>query len=286
MIGFLESVIERETYEPVIRYLSTDGQLDENKVKRLLIGNITELKAAICSIGEIREERNSEGFHSLYNNFTNRTFGKQWAEKIGVTICPYCNRSYIYTLKQASVRPQYDHYFPKSLYPYLALSMYNLIPCCAICNTAKHDYDTFDRETLEENFIYPFRDEYGQKIRFRTINHMNVNTLTGSFDHYEIGIETTEDCDENLRTREEIATSKLNLLGLYNKHKDFVKDIIFTTYIYNDDYFQNLVEAYPNLLRNAQEAENLVYMNYLDEEEWDKRVLSKLTHDIRREYQL
>ena len=80
--------------------------------------------------------------------------------KIGVEICPYCNRSFIYTTPKKGTRPQYDHYYPKSKYPYLALSMYNLIPCCPVCNNAKNAEDTFDNKSL----LYPFEEEYGYDI--------------------------------------------------------------------------------------------------------------------------
>ena len=53
-----------------------------------------------------------------------------------------------------------------------------------------------------------------------------------------------------------------------------------TAYIYNDDYFEGLLAQYPNLFYNKQEAQNFVFLNYLNEEDWGKRVLAKLTHDM------
>lgn len=32
-----------------------------------------------------------------------------------------------------------DHFYPKSLYPFFALSLYNLIPVCGTCNLVKSD---------------------------------------------------------------------------------------------------------------------------------------------------
>ena len=83
--------------------------------------------------------------------------------------------------------------------------------------------------------------------------------------------------------KQSIAAKKLNLIELYNKHGDFVRDIVRTSYVYNDEYFQSLVASYPNLFSSISEAKNFVYMNYLDERDWDKRVLAKLTHDIIKE---
>lgn len=49
---------------------------------------------------------------------------------------------------------------------------------------------------------------------------------------------------------------------------------------YNDDYFEGLAAQYGDLFRNKQEAQDFVFFNYLDEVDWGKRVLAKLTHDI------
>lgn len=65
-----------------------------------------------------------------------------FAENLGLKVCPYCGRSYIYTVKpkqtgkEVKVHPQLDHFLPKSQFPFLALNFYNLIPCCTQCNMA------------------------------------------------------------------------------------------------------------------------------------------------------
>lgn len=103
-------------FESVIRYCSTGGQLDDGKVKNLLVGDISVLEAIIDEIGVVGDNVKTK-FETLYKNFCARKFGKKWAQAIGVTICPYCNRSYIFTSSKNGTRPQYDHYFPKSKYP-------------------------------------------------------------------------------------------------------------------------------------------------------------------------
>jgi hypothetical protein len=61
-------------------------------------------------------------------------------DAIGVRICPYCQLHHVnYHMpsdkKAFSLRPPLDHYFPRSNYPYLAVSLSNLIPCCSQCNS-------------------------------------------------------------------------------------------------------------------------------------------------------
>jgi len=59
--------------------------------------------------------------------------------------CPYCQANHINLhVKKAKgvrgasafqMRPPLDHYLPKSVYPYLAVSLSNLVPSCAQCNS-------------------------------------------------------------------------------------------------------------------------------------------------------
>ena len=83
----------------------------------------------------------------------NCALDKDWFVKnLGLRICPYCGRAYIYRVVKASrnglvsVKPQIDHFLPKSAYPFLALSFMNLIPCCSQCNMSpcKVDNDPLD----------------------------------------------------------------------------------------------------------------------------------------------
>ena len=116
----------------IIAFLSEKEKLDDDKIKNILVGKVPDLEKAMVAIGPIESIEIQKEFERVYTNFSNRKFGYQWAEKLGVTVCPYCNRSYIFTVKKdarnGKARPQYDHFFPKSIYPYLAVSMYNLIP--------------------------------------------------------------------------------------------------------------------------------------------------------------
>ena len=264
-------------FESVIRYCSTGGQLDDGKVKNLLVGDISVLKVIIDEIGVVGDDNVRTKFETLYKNFCARKFGKKWAQAIGVTICPYCNRSYIFTSNKRGTRPQYDHDFPKSKYPYLALSMYNLIPCCAACNGLKHD-----KNTHETPIIYPYTDSYGEKAVFEEsgVNADNIEAWLGTAKEYKITIRYADDIEDELKGKIKNAVTIFKLEELYSKHSDYVRDILRTAHIYSDDYFEGLVTQYPDLFKSKKEARDFVFFNYLEERDWGKRVLAKLTHDI------
>lgn len=78
------------------------------------------------------------------------------AEIKGRNTCTYCNRQYTITLKEDGefiTRPQFDHWFPKSVFPLLALSFYNLIPSCSICNSSAKGDQIFSFKKL----IHPYK---------------------------------------------------------------------------------------------------------------------------------
>ncbi len=98
------------------------------------------------------------GFKSPNNNlnqlltaiFINTEYPKmdnsKFLRRLEIDTCPYCNRNYIYSLSKSSkIKPELDHFYPKSKYPFLGLSFYNLIPSCQTCNGygAKHEFDPF-----------------------------------------------------------------------------------------------------------------------------------------------
>lgn len=57
---------------------------------------------------------------------------------LGLTVCPYCNHSYVFSAANANFC-DLDHLYPKDKFPILAASFYNLIPVCHVCNNKKGD---------------------------------------------------------------------------------------------------------------------------------------------------
>ena len=59
------------------------------------------------------------GFHYFYKKFSDSDEAYDILKIINATVCPYCNRQYTFTVRKGKLksRPQFDHYFPKSLSP-------------------------------------------------------------------------------------------------------------------------------------------------------------------------
>ncbi|OPF86793.1 hypothetical protein BW731_00550 [Vagococcus martis] len=81
-------------------------------------------------------------------------------------VCPYCNSQFIYTYfkekgeKKGKVRPQIDHLFPKSVYPFLSVSIFNLIPSCSQCNSSIKGDNEVKLSNVINLFTESIQDEY------------------------------------------------------------------------------------------------------------------------------
>jgi hypothetical protein len=217
------------------------------------------------------------------NNGKIKKWGRhEFLTKLGVKVCPYCNRQYItdYTEKvKNKTTADLDHFYIKSLYPYLALSIYNFIPSCQICNrTFKGATNFFDGE--KHNHIYPYEEEFGENGKF-TLDFANkkydLNVLLGLSDNLCIDFNINKDSDNKIKNS--IETFKLDKIYSTN-HKDYVKDLIRKAIIYDENRIDELYNQYGSLFSSKDEVWTMVLGNYINPDDLGKRPLAKLTKDI------
>ena len=161
------------------------------------------------------------------------------ADSLQVNVCPYCNRQYTFTViangtNKGQTRPEFDHFFSQAKYPYLALSFYNLIPSCKICNsTFKHNKDW-----NLENYIHPYVEGFDKcKFSIRPKLGKGIDFFYGKTDAFDIEFKnSTSKTENNIRD--------LELHNLYNKHKDYVAEILQRSLTYSDAYVNQLCDQY------------------------------------------
>jgi 5-methylcytosine-specific restriction endonuclease McrA len=127
-----------------------------------LIENFLECKNSM-SFNNIEWNDFSKKFNIIYEIIRNE-FGEKLQKENEIYICPYCEKNYvgiIDTYKKA-IKPDLDHFYPKSLYPFLACSIENLIPACQVCNSRlKKNKDFF---TIKH--INPLEERIFEKMEF------------------------------------------------------------------------------------------------------------------------
>lgn len=280
----------------------------KDRLKQLLIGRHDEMtegnrrKCLADMIGEIGkiEEGAPELLGKIfrYDKFAYSVDAKRLLKKLGITVCPYCNRMFIATIERSDTkkrwngtRPQFDHYFNKDRYPYLAVNFYNLIPSCSSCNQYKHELDTY-----EEPLLYPYDEGMGQEYVFAAypVRHNWEIFYENIIDKKEdiklfiepkpINIYKNKDvsASERIELEKRIQTSinKLHLEDLYNMHTDYVTKIIRSGYLYNDAYIRMLSERFPKMKFSMQDVKEIMYCKDLSEEHWGQNILAKLAYDM------
>ncbi len=223
-----------------------------------------------------------------YNFFTRAENTDVWCayqllKKINIQVCPYCNRQYITTLytERQKTRAQLDHFFDKATFPYLALSLYNLVPSCSVCNSSLKGQKKFFVNT----HIHPYIDSFGDKYKFTFELADNIESLITQKGKIKIMFKSDkENVDFERKARNNIKVFLLE--ELYNEHSAIVKETLQKHLWYSDEYAEALLKSYPGVFNNKEEVLMMVFNSELEEIDFNQRPFSKLINDIAKELQI
>ncbi|MBQ4838700.1 hypothetical protein [Pseudoalteromonas luteoviolacea] len=102
-------------------------------------------------------------FDNVFNyDSMSKIFGREITNSLNLDICPYCNNEDIETINEigAETRPDLDHFFPKSKFPFLALTLSNLIPAGVRCN------QKYKKDKSMIGYVNPFLNGVNQETLF------------------------------------------------------------------------------------------------------------------------
>jgi hypothetical protein len=199
----------------------------------------------------------------------NRYDAYKLATALDVNTCTYCNRNYtntIITLDHKKItRPQFDHFFDKDKNPLLALSFFNLIPSCTICNTNIKHGKTFELishiHPYVNNVINDFRFTY--RFSSKSKNGLKITIISPSGSKIE---KTFKD---------------MSLETVYNAHTYELKDLLDIRYKFSDRYLTILSSnIFTSIRVSHEELYRLAFGTEYLEENFDRRPFSKFKKDI------
>lgn len=195
-------------------------------------------------------------------------------EKLNIRTCPYCNRQYTFTLRPTkkgdpNTSPEFDHFYPKSEYPTLAICFYNLVPSCHCCNHGKR--------TKQLN-INPYFDEF--KGAFYLCKSADDHTPLNMKEAKDIKDEQDVHIAYDGPREEKWDVRKLGLDKLYGMHQDYVMEIVDKVNAYNGAVNQGLVDSFQGVYHNQGEVFDFVWGKHLELSEQEKKPLSKFTRDL------
>ena len=254
--------------------------------KELLFASPDELETHANAIKRAKPSNfmsDSKELIAVYEKFRTSVSSKKFIEKVNLKVCPYCNRNYIFNFKKNKkneATAQLDHFYDKSTYPYFALSMYNLVPSCGICNQRKSKKDV-----LAEPIFNPYKDNIHNHISFKSSDILSLEDLKEKdldfFAEERIGI-SIEIKTKDTKIKEHLET--FNIEGLYNNHKDIITELYQTRSIYSDEYIEELLKEFGGtVFKDKEDLLRLITCGYVDDDCLNKRPLSKLIKDISKE---
>ncbi|MEZ3464110.1 MAG: hypothetical protein K1W23_18545 [Lachnospiraceae bacterium] len=177
-----------------------------------------------------------------YQTFSKKSADGSWdayqlCEALEVNVCPYCNREFIYTVFGDDhikvVRPELDHYLPKSRFPMFALSFYNLIPGCHSCNSSIKG----QRELNMKKHLHPYiKSEAEMRFKYEELQIRN-----GKF-RMKVGIDYRNDLDDKLKATCEFFHTQ----EIYQYHESIIDRYLLEA----QEFPQTLLKEYKEFINN------------------------------------
>lgn len=219
-------------------------------------------------------------------------------QTLNLKTCPYCNVGYTmaYVGENQSFRTPLDHFFSKSRYPYLSVSLFNLVPACNTCNSIKHDSN--------KSIVYPFEESFDEGD-----NHCSFRVIP-NYGHPEIWFGNSDEFRIEFHPRNDKTRKKENLfqLSLNQRFEEFIEEeywkriknsvqLLCLEGIYSDCYrdeIQKLIRNYYEynkhgiemIMHDKKEAadnwllRDMLYFASLKESEWGNSSFNKMKKDI------
>lgn len=201
-------------------------------------------------------------------------------KSLDLKACPYCNQVEFLcntviaeddrqnTIKDSEL----DHFYPKSRVPYLAVSLFNLVPCCSTCNggNGKHTSDTY-----AEKLVNPFTLKNANGLEFK-LDIVGDGLLNLKTFNQACEIQTITN-DQTLVTNRKIFKIK----GRYKNELDRAKDVwISHKKIESKGYIMAVSELSQQIGEEINISQWLNHELHIDSSNYNNAKLSKFVMDI------
>ncbi|RZK78655.1 MAG: hypothetical protein EOO85_05750 [Pedobacter sp.] len=185
--------------------------------------------------------------------------------------CSYCNRSYTSTIitdtGKPIIRPTLDHWFPKSEYPLLRISFFNLVPSCASCNSSVKGTVNFNLK----DHIHPYNDS-AQSEEFEF--DYAYTALNG----YRISLKDTAS-GAVAGSRAKNTLEAMYIDEIYNSNISELRDLLAIRKNYSTSYIR-IMQSLLKKNMSKSEVYRILFGVVFEQENYHRRPLSKFKKDI------
>ena len=268
------------TLEEIFNYFKThkigefDAYFENISFKCLTVANFRTLQKIKNKIGQ--KDNKFIKFLFNYTYLQQTKISPFFENNLELSTCCYCNIDFVNTYNTKSGKKNkftLDHYYDKSTYPYLALSLYNLIPSCYTCNSKL-------KGTIEFENLAPSSQKYDfdDKVKFK---------LKMSDSCKNLHIKNKNDIEINLRENYsndfKNFIEKMHLDDRYRIHKDIVYNMIKKAELYPESRLKELQDLSGIPFQQIKKD----IFNLIDEnEDLSKQPFSKLIVDMSKELKI
>lgn len=153
----------------------------------------------------------------------------------------------------------------------MSISVYNLIPSCALCNNGK-------RNSSPDRILYPYEESFETKeIRFQADNI--VPYILREDNDISISLVALETPNENKSDIISAYNEDFKIEALYKLHSEEARKIIEKKYIFNDEALESICRSYSDAVYDKKYLKELIFGKY-EVEDFINHPLSKFTSDI------
>lgn len=233
--------------------------------------------------------------HSLldYDYFSNEIakflISNENSDLYTINTCYYCNRAYInsYEVSKDCKKRQFDldHFIPKKECPIFALSLYNFVPSCQICNsrvkgTALYYNDVDNPDILERLFPTSKNYIFDDSLRFHIIpcKKLYEESKSGFLEYKDMteSFKIEFEHKNSLSDYYEKEANGFNIIKRYDNHKSEFLAYIDKARKYPPAYFFLLAQK--DSLENANDLHDAIFDTKLRNEQ--KLIFQKIYNDI------
>lgn len=168
---------------------------------------------------------------------------------IGIRTCPYCNRNYItrYGIDGSKSTADLDHFYQQKQYPLFALSLFNFVPSCPICNSR------IKITHSAEDTLYPYEEGFDDDAHFELKYTGKDDALASKlhlwqalkdvkYSDFEIEIVIRPDAFPEKREKIEKSKDLFHLTEVYADHKQEALEAALRTRIYSEGSYKKFCE--------------------------------------------
>lgn len=199
-----------------------------------------------------------------------------YIEHLDIRTCVYCNAQYAISTEKIASRKyahyELDHFKPKSRYPFLCVSFFNLQPSCANCNKHKSNKDSLfglytDSPADVEVFSF-------------NLKPTSVIDYVHNFDCEKLEIEFKALSNDALRKNHE---ERFYISKLYPRFKKEASEILWLKKAYSPAFMKQISECFEAVFPNGiPDVETLFWGHDMRPEDVHKRPLNKLVQDLKK----